>query len=232
MILSIFIPTFQRKNKFERLYNRLRNIVSKDIELIIACSSPEYMPNETDNNIHCYNTRGLSREENYIFGINKCNGNYTIIVEDDDIVNTQVLLNFIKSSTIKNHLITLYIFDIINQKYDVKRLNKIMSSINFLKAFYTLYGDSFQWGQCITKTILLKKFMNYLWNEKNELNLIQSDEIITLLIAKYSKFICVRDDKLLWVGKGTDNYSWGNEEEIIQKERFISIRNSLIGKYF
>ena len=230
--LSIFIPTFQRKNKFERLYNRLRSIVSEHIELVVACSSPEYLPKEKTYNIRCYDTKGLTREENYMFGINRCMGYYTIIVEDDDIVNTKLLTDFINYSYLKNPLVTLYIFDIINQKYNSYRRNKILSAHDFLRDFYSLYGNTFQWGQCITKTSLLQNSMNFLWNDKKELNLIQSDEIITFLVAKNSKFVCVSNEKLLWVGKGLDNYSWNKNEESEQRNRFLQVRNNLIGNEF
>ena len=230
--LSIFIPTFQRRDKFERLYRRVRTIVSEHIELVVACSSPEYLPREKTYNIRCYDTKGLIREENYMFGINKCMGDYTIIVEDDDIVNTKLLTEFVNFSYLKNPLVTLYVFDIINQTYHTERTNKVMTARKFLKDFYSLYDNTFQWGQCITKTTLLQKSMNLLWNDKKELNLIQSDEIITFLVAKDSKFVRVCDEKLLWVGRGLDNYSWNNDEESKQRDRFLQVRNNLVGNEF
>ena len=230
MLLSIFIPTFQRKYKFERLYNKLRSLVTNEIELIVACSSPEYLPVDNQCNVHCYNTKGYSREENYMFGINKCSGTYTVIVEDDDIINVEVIKKFNKLPYIKNPFISLVIYNIIN---DCKiKENKILSSSEFLNNFYLIFGNTFHWGQCITQTKYLKYYMSYLWTVKKEHNLIQSDEIITMLIAKNSKYVYLNETPFLWIGKGNDNYSWNQNKEIYQRERFLKIRDDLIGKKY
>lgn len=230
MLLSIFIPTFQREYKFKRLYKKICSVVSKDIELVVACSSPEYIPKDNIYNVHCYCTKGFTREENYLFGINKCLGLYTLIIEDDDLIDTNVLLNFIKSPYLKNHLIDIYFFDIINHKYTVNRLNTLIRSQKFLDIFYTIYGNSFQWGQCITKTSLLKYYMNYIWVENSIIDLVQSDELITLLILKEGKYTYVSDKRLLYIGIGNDNYSWNNELEVIQKNKFVKLINKFIYK--
>ena len=220
MKLSIFIPTHKRKEKFERVFQRVKKLASKDIEIVVSCSSPEYIPNN-ESNIHCYDTKGYSREDNYMFGLSKCSGEYVVIVEDDDIINNSILENFVKSDICYD--ITVY--GIIGEEVYPRKYG-VFSGERFISEFYYIFGNSFQWGQCITRTRILRKNCSFLWNTCYERNLVQSDEIITLLSAKEANEVFISNEKILWIGKGNDNYSWGSNLENEQRERFFRLKNT------
>lgn len=237
MKLSIMIPTFGRPKEFKRLFNRIKGIVHNEVEIVIACSSPEYMPQYSElprkgYHITCLNTKGLTREQNYMKGLAHCKGEYTLIVEDDDLVNEQTIIDFVWTYSSENADLYVYSIMTANKSYILKSV-EYYTADDFLSMFYKRYGNTFQWGQCFTKTNLLKRAMYRLWVEDKELDLIQSDELITLMIAKGAKTVATFDHPLLWVGRGNDNYSWGNPKEEEQLERFRQLRKKYVGdKYF
>ena len=236
LTLSILVPTYNRKKQFERLYNRLCSKFSNNpyYEIVVACSSPEYMPKVSKEwNITCLNTKGYTREENYLKGVAHCRGKYTLIVEDDDLIDTETVYTFTYEHLANNPDADLFVYSLMERKSYIMPKTESLSSENFLSTFYERYGNSFQWGQCITKTSSLKKFMYDLWVRDKELDLIQSDELITLMVAQQSNKVCVSEYPLLWVGKGIDNYSWNNPKEDEQRERFKQLRKKFVDdKYF
>lgn len=222
--LSIFIPTFNRENQFKRTFNRLKKVVNEEVEIIVGCSS-SYIQ-ESENHILFLDTRGYTREENYLCGLSNCRGVYTLIVEDDDIVSEEGINKFLEEE--KNA--DLFIYGLMERKIVELSKKEFMSGEEFVDIFYERYKNTFQWGQCFTKTNLLKKAMYRLWVQDKVVDLIQSDELITLMIAKEAKTVAIFNYPLLWIGKGNDNYSWNNPREEEQVERFRQLRKKYIGK--
>ena len=237
LTLSILIPTYNRRKEFERLFERLYSKFSNNpyFEIIVACSSPEYMPTITNKwsmkgvwNVTCLNTKGCTREQNYLKGLSHCRGKYTLIVEDDDIVDTETIYTFVYEHLANNPDADLFVYSLMKVGQScILPQTKSISSEEFLTAFYERYRNDFQWGQCITNTLLLKRAMYTLWVRDKELDLIQSDELITLMVAQEAKKVCISEYKLLWVGIGLDNYSWNNPKEQEQRNRF----RQLLKKY-
>ena len=230
LTLSILVPTCNRKKEFERLFERLYSKFSNIpyFEIIVACSTPEYLPTVTNKwylrdvwNITCLNTKGYTREQNYLKGLSHCRGKYTLIIEDDDLVDTETIYTFVYEHLNNNPDADLFVYSLMSVGQScIMPTTKSISSEEFITTFYERYRNDFQWGQCITNTLLLKRAMYNLWVRDKELDLIQSDELITLMVAKDAKMVCVSDYKLLWIGKGLDNYSWNNPKEREQRDRF------------
>ena len=150
------IPTFGRPKEFKRLFNRIKGIVHNEVEIVIACSSPEYMPQYSElprkgYHITCLYTKGLTREQNYMKGLAHCKGEYTLIVEDDDLVNEQTIIDFVWTYSSENA--DLYVYSIMsaNKSYILKSV-EYYTPDDFLSLFYTNGERTF--AESITRSML------------------------------------------------------------------------------
>ena len=189
LTLSILVPTYNRKKQFERLYNRLCSKFSNNpyYEIVVACSSPEYMPKVSKEwNITCLNTKGYTREENYLKGVAHCRGKYTLIVEDDDIVDTETIYTFVYEHLANNPDADLFVYSLMHSGQScIMPETKIISKDEFLTTF-----NSFQWGRFITKTSVLKKALYNLWVVEKETDILHS-------LSRDVTTVCVSDYKLI-----------------------------------
>lgn len=225
--LSIMIPTYNRKKCFNSLlYKCILKILDEyeSIECIVACSSKEYLPNINHNRIKVFDTSGYSREENYIFGIEQCSGNYVLIAEDDDIVSIEAIRNFMLikdyNSEAKVFLYNGYLPNTFKDKIFSKEISDGYYESN-TNIIFRLCENKFQWGQCITERNTLLKNMKYFW--KDNKNIVRSDEIITILCIKNSKYVYISNKILLITRIFNDNYSWNNSLETEQDNIYIKL---------
>lgn len=227
--LSIMIPTYNRKKYFNSLlHNCILKILDEyeSIECIIACSSKEYLPNIDHNRIQVYDTTGYTREDNYIFGIEHCNGEYILIAEDDDIVSMDGIRDFMNhKSNSKLFLYNGYLPNTFKNKIFNKDIENgyYKSDINTI---FNLCDNKFQWGQCITERNTLLKNMKYFW--KDNKNIVRSDEIITMLCIKDTEYVYISNKILLITRVFNDNYSWNNSLELKQESTY----KNLLKHYF
>ena len=195
LTLSILIPTYNRKKEFERLFERLYSKFSNNpyFEIVVACSSPEYMPTVTNKwfmkgvwNVTCLNTKGYTREQNYLKGLSHCRGKYTLIVEDDDIVDTETIYTFVYEHLVNNPDVDLFVYSLMKSGQScIIPETKSVSNIEFLTTF-----NSFRWGKCITNTSVLKKALYNLWVVNKETDILHS-------LLRDVTTICVSDYKLV-----------------------------------
>ena len=223
--LSIFIPTKNRKKKFKYLFDMVSSCIANYDNVQLVCGvQDDYIDEVSCNtkNIKILDSRKYidsastyrTRLNNYIHGISACDGEYTIILEDDDIISFDVIRKFLYHPSYSE----LCIYDIINPELS-HNCEKIYSSEDFIIDFPRIFHGNFQWGQCITNTKYLRSSLNIL--DSLYINdFVQADEFCTLLCAKYIKNVCLFHDKLLYVGIGEDNYSWGCEKEFEQSNMY------------
>lgn len=229
--LSIMIPTYNRKKCFNSLlYKCILKILDEyeSIECIVACSSKEYLPNIDHNRIKVFDTSGYSREENYIFGVEQCGGDYVLIAEDDDIIFTEGIHDFMNLHPLYKNTLFLYNGFLPNTFKDKIFVKNIKDGYYILNShfIFDLCGNKFQWGQCITERNTLLKNMKLFW--KDNKNIVRSDEIITILCIKESKYIYISNKSLLVTRVFNDNYSWNNKLEINQYDTYKSILKSYL----
>ena len=196
LTLSILIPAYNRKKEFERLFERLYSKFSNNpyFEIVVACSSPEYMPTVTNKwsmkgvwNVTCLNTNGYTKEQNYLKGLSHCRGKYTLIVEDDDIVDTETIYTFVYEHLENNPDTDLFVYSLMHSGQScIMPETKIQSKDEFLTTF-----NSFQWGRFITKTSVLKKALYNLWVVKKETDVLYS-------LSRDVTTVCVSDYKLVF----------------------------------
>ena len=220
-ILSIVIPTYGREKSFYRLLTHLMTLLDNPIEIIVCCSSKEYLPKIDHNLIKIFDTSGLSREENYIHGIRNSSGKYVLIAEDDDMISTKIVEKFLRTYYFYSKY-DLYIYNGCTFDLQNKIITKACTGLHFTKnirsKFSSLFGDRFQWGQCITERNLLLNTACYFWHDNK--NIVQSDEIITMMICNQIDCFYLDTEILLYIGIGTDNFSWNNSLELEQKELY------------
>ncbi len=202
--ITIFTPTFNRKDLLARLYNSLRQQINKNfIWLIIDDGSND----ETDKYI------GLLKEQNeieieYIYqensgkyiahnkAVRECKTEYFICVDSDDILDKQAvekLYNYIKGSNIEQDDKTLGVFfprNGIEKKYNNINLNNIKLDI---PDFKYMINKNIETG-ILLKTEVLKN--NYFPEIKGEN--FASEEILYINLSKKGKLLYINDNSIYY----------------------------------
>lgn len=227
--LTVFIPTAHREYLFKKLYQKVLPWIkehSENVQLVCAIQDEyERYYHNSDNvkiirgNKHHIFIKNEDRRRlfNYLRGFSHCDGEYTFILEDDDIPIFETLDSFLNMDT----SYCLYVYDIVqkNQKMDIYN-DVTMSAHEFVMKFPDIFMSNFQWGQCITKTCLLHDALRDVNILTHKNPLVRMDELCTLYgVYDENVKVSLFKNPILYVGVHNDNYSWNTNREY--KERHL-----------
>lgn len=239
--LSIMIPTHGREEKFLKLIENLSKHYSTDERVQIVAAVQDAYPNLDVNQwpavefVFAHVSEG--REKNYLNGLRLCKGETTLILEDDDIPVLTVIDDYLEymiypSCTVYNTVTNFEMTGITDDWPSIPCDHLYKNKNEFIAEFPDLFQGRFQWGQVITDTKCLLEAAEEFWSVKENHNLVQADEIITMLAVKKSNkvihFHGYPRTPLIFVGVNNDNFSWGNPLEAQQVDRYIELLRKYI----
>lgn len=157
-ILTIAIPTFNRKEKLSLLLNKLSSISLKEVEIMISdnCSKDgtDVICNrykEQNEFIYYRQETNIGPDLNFLWLLNNAHGKYVWLVSDDDNISTEFINKLL--FFLKNNEISLGFFNYTlinsktNKKHDVLKMkneielvtdkNRFLSKISFENTFLT-----------------------------------------------------------------------------------------------
>lgn len=178
--ISIIIPVYNTGEYVERCFNSVKNQTMKDFEIIVVNDGSidnsesiinEYIQNNKDVIIKYYKKEngGLSSARN--FGISKATGNYIMLLDSDDYIDSKLFQNLEKYINEEIDLIKFKMIKVNENFEEIEKLSgPVFEKCNGEEAFKKLAGkDDFLEVACIY--LYRREFFinnNFIYNTVNK----------------------------------------------------------------